>query len=411
MNIRSLHYLIFILAIGFFASVADLALGRAGLMPVQPTYLALATLLGVSLSEALFTANNSADQQARIYTLAQNKTVLVLYTVVAVISVIAGMLPEALWVEGGKWIFLIPLGLVLWVATVFIAGTSAFSSAGLLGVRLAWAGLIGSTIYEMFFPATFSNLAARPAGFAGNANFGALASSMLCAASLYYRPHTHLLRDLGILSATFIAVVATQSRSGLLEFLVVGIFWGASLISQLRRSPVKLLKTALLMGVAAVTLALGLVTVFTQSEVFSNQSSRFSRILSGKDVDDGSGDERLSAAADTLRHIAESPIIGYGTGFSRTLETFPHNIYLQQWVNNGLLGVLSYLAMLIWAGVIFSRGRYLPGFTFISVTIVGGFFSHNILDQKSFILPFAILLASSASLIRERRSIPVMLSS
>ena len=404
MSISTINSYIFIVAIGLFASVADLALGRAGLMPIQPTYLALATLVGLAAFEALLSYQNPTEQRIRLQVVKENTPVLLLYCVVAFTSLLCGLLPGAEWTEGGRWMFVISLGMVLWTATMFIAASPAFSTAGMRGVRLAWAALIGSTIYEMFYPATFSNLAARPAGFAGNANFGALASSMLCAASLYYRPRTHLLPDIAMLSLSFISVLATQSRSGLLELGIVASAWFAILIFELRNSPLVLVKTLVAMTCSGAVLAVSLVVVFTQSEVFSNESSRFAKILSGKQVDDGSGDERISAAADTLERIAESPVLGHGTGFSRNLRTLPHNIYLQQWLNNGLLGVLGYTSMLICGAVLSARARFIPGLVFSVMTLVAGFFSHNILDQKSFILPFAVLLASSAVQSAHRRS-------
>jgi O-antigen ligase len=394
LKVRSLVQILLCLLTALFASVADLAMGRAGLMPIQPTYLAISSLLLLLLIDGIFSLSTRFDQQLRVQVVKTHFFVILSYILISVLSLVFGALPGALWSEGGKWIFLIPLGCILWLSALFLCGVPVFARAAQKGIGLAWGLLTFSILYEVFAPGTFSNLTGRASGFAGNANFGALAVSMLCAANLRYDVKKSLFIDGLKVGLTFIAVLATQSRSGLLEFLMVGGFWIASTLFQLRHSPRQLLNVLSVLLLSCAITGTGLYLIVSEGELFSNQSSRFARILSGKDVDDGSGDERLAAAADTMRHISESPILGHGTGFSRTLQTFPHNIYLQQWVNNGILGLLSYLALLFSGGVYFLKHRYLPGVTFIVVCLIGGLFSHNILDQKSFFLTYAVLLSA-----------------
>jgi O-antigen ligase len=82
------------------------------------------------------------------------------------------------------------------------------------------------------------------------------------------------------------------------------------------------------------------------------------------------------------------------------MPELPHNIYLQQWVNNGLPGLISYLAFLgvrVWT---FLSRRYFPGVMLIVVAIVGGFFSHNILDQRPFLILYGLLLGGSGRGVR-----------
>lgn len=393
MKIRSLLPILLCLLTALFASIADLAMGRAGLMPVQPTYLAIISLVALLILDGLLSLSSHQDQSLRLRAVKDHFPVILSYLLISVLSLIFGALPSALWSEGGKWIFLIPLGCILWLSALLLCSVPTFSKAGQRGIELAWALLTASVLYEVFAPGTFSNLTGRASGFAGNANFGALAASMLCAACVRYEVKTSLLVDGLKVGLTFIAVLATQSRSGLLEFLMVGAVWLTSTFFQLRHSPRQFLNVISMLLLSLVITGAGLYMIVSEGELFSNQSSRFARILSGKDVDDGSGDERLAAAADTMRHIAESPILGYGTGFSRTLQTFPHNIYLQQWVNNGVFGLLAYISLLLTGGVYFLKHRYLPGISFIIVCLVGGLFSHNILDQKSFFLTYAVLLS------------------
>jgi O-antigen ligase len=80
----------------------------------------------------------------------------------------------------------------------------------------------------------------------------------------------------------------------------------------------------------------------------------------------------------------------------------PHNLYLQQWVNNGIPGVVSFLALLLFAYRTFRRRNYRNGQAFVIVTTVGAAFSHNILDQRPFLMLLGILLGTSALEARER---------
>ncbi|MCB0335655.1 MAG: hypothetical protein KDD62_05095, partial [Bdellovibrionales bacterium] len=103
-----------------------------------------------------------------------------------------------------------------------------------------------------------------------------------------------------------------------------------------------------------------------------------------------------NAALRTLEYIDEAAIIGHGTGFVRRLERKPHNVYLQQWLNNGLFGLVAYLGILISALVLFVIRRYPPGIVFISVSLVAGVFSHTIIDQKPFLILLGMMLSISS---------------
>ena len=143
-------------------------------------------------------------------------------------------------------------------------------------------------------------------------------------------------------------------------------------------------------GICA-TLAVTAVATDTISE-----HSRLGRLLSNKQVDDGSAASRLFAVRESLRLINESPIVGHGTGHARTMAELPHNLYLQQWVNNGILGLLGVVGFFGVSLAIFRKRRYRPGQALILVSILGGVFSHNILDQRCFLLLFGILLGLSS---------------
>jgi len=149
------------------------------------------------------------------------------------------------------------------------------------------------------------------------------------------------------------------------------------------------------LGLCAVVVAASLPLISDYLSSVHGGKTRLSRFLNNERVDDGSAGTRLAAAKDSIRLIEESPLVGHGTGFARTMFELPHNLYLQQWVNNGVVGLAAFLALLVGSLLTFTRRRCRQGQAFILVASVGSVFSHNLLDQRPFLILLGILLASS----------------
>ena len=195
---------------------------------------------------------------------------------------------------------------------------------------------------------------------------------------------------------TFAIIVMTMSRSGLLNFgtlLVTFIFFRYVRSSLPIGSKFKEVSALVICAM----IALGFVFTYTELTSASGGNSRLSRLLNNQRVDDGSAGTRLGAIVDCLEHIEAAPIIGHGTGFSRTMSELPHNIYLQQWVNNGILGIVSYIALLVTALATFIQRGCRNGQALIIVAVVGGLFSHNLLDQRPFLMLLGIMLGASVT--------------
>jgi O-antigen ligase len=261
--------------------------------------------------------------------------------------------------------------------------------------------LLWSLSIDLSAPGTYAELDARAAGFPGNANFSALVTVMLCAATLDFQRRRRGWLDLVLLTVTTTIVLGTMSRSGLINLgvLMIVYFYYRLLASPGAASEALRLCAALL---AIATTLLVVVPLFTHSMPALKQSSRISRFLNNQQVDDGSAGTRLAAVKDSLRRIDAAPLLGHGTGHARSMPELPHNLYLQQWVNNGLPGVLSYLALLGLSYTTFRRRGDRNGVAFIIVTTVGSAFSHNVLDQRPFLMLLGILLGSCS----EERSPP-----
>ena len=370
-----------------YLSVADIALGHRGLLPAAATLCAIAGLLPLALMQC---ARELPPRSVR-----RNTLPLSAFALVALVALSLSVLPGAYWEEGGKWIFLLPYAFL----TTLLAATAG-SNQQLLALRstavaTAVALLLWSITSDLLAPGTFTPPTERAAGFSGNANYTALVTTMLCASALDYERRRPLLVDLLFITVSLAIVLISLSRSGLLVFVAMLCVYAVVRVRQRPISPSELRSG--LFSIAAATLVLAAASPLYAPQVEALQSqSRFRRALAGKQVDDGSAASRMAAAQDALDRIDRSPLLGHGTGYARRMPELPHNLYLQQWVNNGVLGLLGYLAFLGTSAAVFVRRRCFSGSMLIFVAALGSFFSHNVLDQRPFLLLYGLALAQSA---------------
>jgi O-antigen ligase len=377
-----------------FFCVADQPLTRNGILPLPATAAALVAVLPFSVLVFLggtLRGNPLSFLQPTV----KNRAPLLAFFLIALFSLLLSTLPGAFWDEGGKWIFLVSYGFILCLLAQYVALNKTIQKSFPVYTLCALGLLIYSLWCDMNVPGTFSDPNNRPAGFPGNANYAALVGVTLCAASLRYERGKPMLQDVVFLVTTAILVIGTMSRSGIVNytmllstFLYYRFAYGGIALKDVVRFVVGL---AIAIGVVA---AIGMRN--EESFAFLSKESRITRFLNNEQVDDGSAASRLAAATDSLRLIEESPIFGHGTGHARTMQELPHNLYLQQWVNNGLFGLLSYLLLLLTGFFTFLSRRCRPGQALMAVATVGSLFSHNVLDQRPFLILFGFLLGASA---------------
>lgn len=358
----------------------------------------------------LLAARGETLTSSLVAVLWSNRLTLCSFFFVALMALVLSVIPTSYWEEGGKWIVIIPYGFCITIGGIAV-GLSPWLTKHLpLIVSLSLLLLVSSIWYDTAFPGTFAELQNRAAGFPGNANFAALVAVLLCAATIdcgdgrrQRSEFSSLCFDALILLLTFSVVTMTMSRSGLVNFAAVV---SLAIYFRLVKSYAPAHKRAkdLLLFLACGMTAMFFVIWFGALSSSTQGSSRLTRFLNNQQVDDGSAGTRLAAAYDSIRLIEESPLIGHGTGFARTMNELPHNLYLQQWVNNGIFGVGAYLIFLLVTFLTFVSRRYRNGQALIAATAVGSAFSHNLLDQRPFLLLLGILLSHSCKARPETRS-------
>jgi hypothetical protein len=106
---------------------------------------------------------------------------------------------------------------------------------------------------------------------------------------------------------------------------------------------------------------------------------------------DYAGRERAGVIYEFTDLIAQSPIVGYGTNFSYGQPVGPHNIYLTQWADNGILGLAFLLIFLLSSFWYFKKYRDIRGMVYVAAFSISGVFSHTHLDARPLLILFGLL--------------------
>ncbi len=319
-----------------------------------------------------------------------NASALLPFLLLAVWNAMTAALPDAnLDYEDGKAVYILGYR--------FLMLFGGLTTAVLL-VRLGWRWvmilillvLLSSTFVDLAFPGTFSSAIGRAGGFEENPNLAAIAIVLMLALSVRY-DRIHLL-DLALILAAFTGVFTTLSRGGMIQLLVfiLNYLW---LTGQGRR-----VRQLLILPGAALTMALFAVLIVSSltssSQMFDaeNAQRRLSTFTFENDAVYSSDEVRLDLMPKYLALIDEAVLVGHGAGYFRAMPLGPHNSYLAVWVDNGLVGLVLYVWLLLALLTLCWARRFWPGLVFVQVAIVSGFFSHNTLHTAAFVIPAGLVL-------------------
>lgn len=251
-------------------------------------------------------------------------------------------------------------------------------------LRLVMLVFLGSVLYDVNYPGTFSVVASRAAGFVSNPNLSALTTLLLL--SMVVRFERIHLTDLVFILLAFLAVYATLSRGGMLMF---GLFILIYLYLTGRKNRARQVAWLPIIAVVVVPLGIGAMShLTTSSEMFAtdNAQRRVASLSLDSEAVYESDDIRLGLIPTYIRLIDEAPLLGHGTGFTQSMPFGPHNIYLTFWVNNGFLGLLLYLWFIFGLFWLAMKRAFWSGAVFALLAFVGGFFNHTIFQMPTFLI-------------------------
>lgn len=390
--------------LAFFVSPLDNYLGSIGALPVRPTVLFAAGFLPVVAVAAVRWGRSGMRVGDPTDLVSSNSHLMIAFSFLVAVALLWNIHPDV--VAAG-----VEPSAVRLYGLVNLGGALALAGAGVrerhvANVLLPAMLLMIATMYADFVsPGTFSVDGYRAAGVAQNSNVAGFIVVLITAASLTYERVR--LRDLVLLGVCGMGVVWTSSRAAILVFAVVVLFWcqrSFSLGTLRGRAP--------WLGVATVAVAVVLVLFASYSVrmgeaydwfVARRQSTIFA--VDGPETLIWSVD-RMRCARYSLDALPGHWILGHGTGFTRTLVMGPHNLFLEQWVSNGLPGLLG----LCWVLAVGFRAAVLrrssTALATMMVIALQCLFSHNLLDERPPLLILGLVMGVTAAPAARRHPAP-----
>jgi O-antigen ligase len=291
-------------------------------------------------------------------------------------------------------------------AVVRVTYFAAFAGAGVFLLGPEGPGIIRTSARIALFIAIATNLAdlawdnpynsaegsGRTAGFYGDANRAAAAIGTLLLLSVDITKQS--LKGLLVAGLSMLAIVATQSRSG----MVFGAFLSAAYVFLPTGRRTFSVPARLGLAVGGVFFVVVLVvTAFQVLDLDPDQTWRIRSIIS-LDTSDGSSQDRLEAAGTAIESSLENLWTGLGPGGARYYGHFSHNAYLQTGLEYGIGGLLLYLALVFYPFLKTFRFGFRRTLTLSLIAfqfIFYGFFSHSVQNSSIFGVFFGAVIVNA----------------
>lgn len=371
-------------------SGADSYLYEKGILPIPlpAFFLLLSVFIPVFLINLV---KDHGQELQRIYL--NTARITIPFGIIALISLVWGLLPEANWEENGRYIYFNSYHLVLLIFSIGLANSQIMRKYHRLIILTSLLSVSFSIGVDLVSPGTFSYQTSRGAGFMADANDGALTVLYLTIASINWKKNDLL--NLFVLFIAGAAIFATLSMGTLFFFLITTVLY---VVSIWKRNSSALKNLAYILTFIALTLfivvPLGM-DIIGSMDGLSHQDSQ-SRIQEMSTM--GQGDltfveehARLELIKVYMGYIMDAPIIGHGTGFTVPGENESHNTYIKMWTQNGFFGLLAYLSLMFFSFYHFKSLKDMRGMVFIFIISGASFYDHNILNNKTFVGLLGIL--------------------
>lgn len=313
---------------------------------------------------------------------------LAAFALIALLALAGAALPDANFSEGWKYILYPSMDFMVFATAIPMAVVFSSQNNWRCLCGLSFVGIVGSIFVDARYPGTFSFLDTRAAGFGVNPNTGAALTVMLLIGMLNWRrPGISAATCLWFLIA-FGGVFLTMSRSGIVMLGLVGICYFRLCV---RRNGV-----GSLVVISGLAFCLGgylLVAADAARKIlplFEASGSR-ANLFSGQfDAMDAREDSRLQFAREQLEMGLERPLTGWGTGQTYVGDEGSHNMFISRFLDNGVLGVLAYVAFILAVYGIGHRRQSWECKMMAIYLAALSLFSHNLLEDKSLLLMMAI---------------------
>jgi O-antigen ligase len=259
-----------------------------------------------------------------------------------------------------------------------------------IAVALTTLVSVGLNIYEVFEPMTFSKIPGRSSGLFENSNqsgAGIMLGMILAYGIIPSRLRVPFVVICGL------GIVTTFTRSAMLGWIVVTLFWMAQSGINLRKVRTMVLVAALGFGFVASPFWGDLQQSLETSGVLDMENLQRLSFFSSGTTADASAAQRKAVVEAGIAMFKERPLTGYGTGRFRYIPGFDqtvHNIYVAMMIDHGILGLFVLPSFLL-AAVYRANAKTLeltgPLVLFI---LLWGMFSHNVMEERYILLSVAL---------------------
>jgi O-antigen ligase len=395
---RSLEWMV-VLFTGFVLIVSltslDLYLYRSGISPIIPSALSFVLLV------ILVTFNILIDYLTRpgnicLKALFRIRPVLFSFSILVFISLAYALAPDAYWEHEDRYI-----KLYIQLIAVFIMGAMVVVTPGFIKhyrkiFFICAMALNISIITDVLSPGYFYGVKAiyRASGFIENPNEACLIATLLTICAVDWKDKS--LFNIVIFIFSGIAVFATLSRSGLAIYLFTILYYikansNWKIFLRKKNPMIMLFAIVIFFGVVDTTNMLSLGEgALLQDDTAYRAIGALMNVFNPDDT--GATDNiRVDLFYYHLDLIADRPVVGYGMKYYLNTNLGSHNIFLSQWLEYGILGLISVLAFLWITYLYFKQKRDLRGKAFVIIFIMSGFFSHNMFDSHALIIMLALL--------------------
>jgi O-antigen ligase len=377
--------------VSFFLSKTDIFLGMRQHLLVRPL-----TLFVLGTIPLLIHIMLSAERRRRCWDLLEKCQVEILAFLLVVFVSLVGVFRSLEGIEGDfRPVFFPMIAFFVFLVGMIFVCSSVHQPVWKTSVLVAFAITAVTICVDVFVPGTFSSNAAQAAGIAENPNGGALVILLLLVALLDWERRLMNATALALLIVALVSVYFTLSRAGMLTYVMVALFY----FLRMRR---------LAMSIPPLLATMALSLLLAATFVWDGQSQSEPAILQiatakrddlwaiGSNSTDKSIVERIEVVERSLELMAEAPIAGLGSGYSYGMIPGPHNMYLARWIDNGVLGFLSYCLLILALLAVNYRRNNIEGLVLAFVMAFFGLFSHNVLEDRTLLLLLAVSTASRA---------------
>jgi O-antigen ligase len=381
-------------AVAIFFAYVDFHLTESGLLSPASTYIFLWALAGWAAIVAAQCLASPVMAREVVALYANHVGVLGALLAIVICSCLFALMPTAYWNDGVMYLLYPPYDAIVVVLSMLLAVHGVHRRVFRVYLLGAFVLFAGSVLYDALYPGTFSLVPDRAAGFAENPNTAAFILMLLCISIADF--DRFRVADCAAWALTAVGVFLTLSRGGAILFLVGFGFYAYRTIRVNAARPAHLIKGGAALAAMVAAVVVSGVFLVQRADMFALSFQPRLGMIDGESQLVTEDDDRIEALKTAVDLVKRSPVVGYGTGYSYSLsDVTPHNMYLQQWINNGLPGLVAYLFLLGASARTFWKRRYTRGVLFVALVAINGMFSHNILEERAFLGLLGILLTCS----------------